>query len=512
LSYQTSIAKIFAAVRAHTGWFGGALPFVAAFVLSAAMSAGTAHAQDERSPIEVARAHMEQGQAYYLQGRFGEAATEFEAAYEAQPFSAFLYNAGVAYENAGQPGRALDYFRLYLERDPNASDAAAVEQRISGLRETMEARRAAREAAEAAAAEGAPEETSTEVDAVSAPPPEALPRDFKSLVSVRTEPEGANVTILRDGERIAFGPSPFSHTLDQGEYRIRIEHPDFNVAEQNIDVEPGKVYVVIVNLSQGEFLGYLRVVASVPGAQVFIDDHDAGPRGQSPFEGPMPVGPHHIWIERPGYSSIERDVEIGIGSEVEIEATLERVPYGRVRVIGNVRGARVSIDGELVGTIPFEGQVDAGPHELRVEADGMKAFVQTIDVQRGQLTPLRVRLRPAVGRGGAWVAMSFAALSLGGGIALAVVSDDLRSTLQHEQAAGRLANHDPRLDHGIYMSIGADSAFALAAVLAGLGMYYMFEDSLPPSEGTVLEPRDWALAPMLDPRAGVVGGTLGGRF
>lgn len=446
---------------------------------------------------------MEQGQAYYLQGRFGEAATEFEAAYEAQPFSAFLYNAGVAYENAGQPGRALDFFRLYLERDPSASDRASVEQRIATLSAAIEARQAAREAAQ--------EIPVSEEESASAPP-EALPRDFKSLVSIRTDPEGARVTILSEGVPLAVGPSPFSHTLDQGEYRIRIEHDDFNVAEQAIVVEPGKVYVVIVNLSQGEFLGYLRVIASVPGAQVFIDDYEVGPRGQSPFEGPLPVGSHHVWIERAGYVPIERDVEIGVGSEALVEATLERVTYGRVRVIGNVRGARVSIDGELVGTVPFEGQVDAGTHEVKVEADGMKEFVRTIDVRRGQLTPLRVRLRPAVGRGGAWVAMSFAALSLGGGITLAVLSDDLRSTLAHEQAAGVLASSDPRLDHGMYMSIGADSAFAVAAVLAGLGMYYMFEDSLPPSEGTVLEPRDWSLAPMLDPRAGLIGGALGGRF
>ncbi|MDQ3036921.1 MAG: tetratricopeptide repeat protein, partial [Myxococcota bacterium] len=104
-------------------------------------------AQDEERPsIEVARSRMEQGQAYYLQGRFGEAAAEFEAAYQAEPFSAFLYNAAVAYENAGQPSRALDFFQLYLERDPAAADRAAVEQRIAGLRAALEAHRVATEA------------------------------------------------------------------------------------------------------------------------------------------------------------------------------------------------------------------------------------------------------------------------------------------------------------------------------------------------------------------------------
>ncbi|WP_053236502.1 PEGA domain-containing protein [Sandaracinus amylolyticus] len=472
----------------------------------------------ERSSIETARAHMEQGQAYYLQGRFGEAAAEFEAAYEAEPFSAFLYNAAVAYENAGDLSRALDYFRSYLQRDPSASDRDAVEQRVARLTAELERRRAAAEAAPPPTEEGAPpaegtppaETAAPAVEA--APPPAALPEDFKSLVSVRTDPEGATISITQEGREVARGSSPFSYTLDQGRYHVRIEHPDFNVAEQDVTVEPGKVYVVIVNLSQGEFLGYLRVVSDVPGAQVFVDDREAGPRGRTPFEGPVPVGAHHVWIERAGYETVEQDVEVGVGEEREVRVELQRVAFGRVRVIGNVRGARVRVDGELVGTVPFEGQVPAGEHVLRVESDGMKAFEQRIAVARGQLTPVRVRLRPDVGRGGAWVASTFAVLLAGGGVALAFVAEDLRATLERERDAGTLATNDERLDHGLYYTIGADTAFGLALIVGAVGLYYLLYDPLPPSEGTVLEARDWALAPMVDPRTGTIGAAAGGRF
>ena len=100
-------------------------------------------AQDRETSIEQARRLMEQGQTYYLQGRFGEAAAEFEAAYQAEPFSAFLFNAGVAYENARDSRRAVEFFRLYLERDPSASDRAAVEQRIERLSAAIAAAEAA---------------------------------------------------------------------------------------------------------------------------------------------------------------------------------------------------------------------------------------------------------------------------------------------------------------------------------------------------------------------------------
>jgi hypothetical protein len=496
-------------------------------------------AQDDadRPSIEIARSHMETGQAYYLQGRFGEAAAEFEAAYQAEPFGAFLYNAAVACENAGDPVRALELFQRYLERDPVASDRDAVEQRMDRLRAAIESARAAMAASAAAggttggastggattgaAGTGGTGGTSGDPSAgsgaplplgPSAPAPSALPEDFKSLVSVRTEPEGATVIVTTEGREVARGYSPFSYTLDQGRYHVRIEHPDYNVAEQDVSIDPGKVYVVVVNLSQGEFFGYLRVVTDPPGAQVFVDDRSAGPRGQTPFEGPLTVGVHRLWIERAGYAPVEQEAEIAIGADIDLRLELERVTFGRLRVIANVRGARVLIDGALAGVVPFQGDVPAGPHELRVESGGMKTFARSIEIRRGQLTPVRVRLRPDVDRAGGWVAGTFALIFGAGGAACAVISDELRMIVQRERDAGRLATSDERIDHGFFLSIAADAAWGIAGVLAALSIYYFAYDPLPPSDGAELEPRDWALAPFVDPATGTVGGTVGGSF
>ena len=48
---------------------------------------------------------MERGQILYVQARYIEASQEFLLAYEYQPFSAFLFNAAVAYERFGDGGR-----------------------------------------------------------------------------------------------------------------------------------------------------------------------------------------------------------------------------------------------------------------------------------------------------------------------------------------------------------------------------------------------------------------------
>jgi len=77
--------------------------------------------------------HMERGQILYVQGRYIEASQEFLLAFEYQPFSAFLFNAAVAYERFGDSNQAYALFQRYLEKEPNAADRADVEARIQCL-------------------------------------------------------------------------------------------------------------------------------------------------------------------------------------------------------------------------------------------------------------------------------------------------------------------------------------------------------------------------------------------
>ncbi|MEM9073040.1 MAG: PEGA domain-containing protein [Myxococcota bacterium] len=519
----------------------------AVFLLAAAASvASPAFAQSEREQLQLARDAMERGQEFYLGERYAEAAEAFLEAYEARPFSAFLYNAGIAYERLGQAQNGITYYERYLDAEPDASDAEAVRERITRLR-------AAIEQATAPDPNGTdpngtdpngtdpngtdpngtdpngtdpngtdpngtdpngtdpngtdpngtdpngtdpngtdPNETPTVVPAGPAPV-------AKSLLSVETNPSDARITLRVGGSVIAQGQSPFAETLDEGDYEISVEHPDYRTVTRTMRVRPGKVYVAILELSQGEFLGFLRVVSDPPGANVFLDNREEGAVGQTPYSNPVPTGEHRIWVERPGYGVEERTVEIGLGEQITERLELERVTYGRLRVIANTPGAKVLIDGREVGEVPYEGQVDAGLRRVTVTHDGMKDWEEDVDVQRGQLTPIRVRLRPAVSRGGAWAMLSTSLLAAGAGVALGFLSDGLRSDLRDDRNAGLLSDDDDRFSRGKIMSISANAAFGLAGLLGLLSIYYFVRDPLPDSEATVLEPRDWALMPRLNP-------------
>lgn len=502
---------------ARVSGIAGVVALAALFGASA-----TASAQE---PLEIARQHMEQGQTFYLQGRFDEAAAEFELAHEAQPFSAFLFNAAVAYENGGHLAHAVLLFERYLEVDPEASDEDEVRARIAHLRERIEARMSAPPTAvdtpdtttPDTSAEGSP--TAEIPAAESTPPPAALPDDFKSLVNVRTEPAGATVRLVdANGQVVETGSAPVSQTLSAGRYHVTIDHPDYNRAESDIEVEPGHVYLIVMNLSQGEFLGYLRVLSDPAGAAVFVDDHDAGSRGVTPFEGTARVGTHHVWIERPGYETIERDVDVAVGADASLAVSMERSQEGRIRIIGNARGAQIFIDGIEEGAIPWEGEIRAGPHWVRVVAPDMKAWEQNVVIVRGQLTPVRVQLHPAPGRGGAIVSGVFTGLVLGGAVTMSILANEWATQLESERAHGTLASDDPRIDQGFGFSVAQYCGYGLAAILLGVTIYYATYDDLPPSEATVLEPRDFTLLPMLDFQSGpdfqrvVAGLEVGGRF
>jgi tetratricopeptide (TPR) repeat protein len=87
---------------------------------------------DEAEEEAGARALFNDGQLAYKEQRFDDAAEAFLDAYRMKPFAAFLYNAGVSYEN-GDPCSAVQYFTEYLETYPDGSDADSVADKVRAL-------------------------------------------------------------------------------------------------------------------------------------------------------------------------------------------------------------------------------------------------------------------------------------------------------------------------------------------------------------------------------------------
>lgn len=94
----------------------------------------------------------------------------------------------------------------------------------------------------------------------------------------------------------------------------------------------------------------------------------------------------------------EGGADIDAQRRVEVEGQLETLEgrIGTVAVDCAVDGARVTIDGEPVGTTPFDAPlvVNIGKHRVRVESDAHEPYETEVEVSGGSSTTLAVSLSP----------------------------------------------------------------------------------------------------------------------
>ncbi|RPI21555.1 MAG: PEGA domain-containing protein, partial [Actinobacteria bacterium] len=96
-------------------------------------------------------------------------------------------------------------------------------------------------------------------------------------------------------------------------------------------------------------------------------------------------------------------VRIMAGERATLNATLRPGPaqVGRIRVLANVPGAIVSLDGEVLGEAPVsKDDVSPGEHILEANAEGYNPVQQPVTIESGQQRVVSLRLeRNAAGAG-----------------------------------------------------------------------------------------------------------------
>jgi len=84
-----------------------------------------------------ARGHFRLGRELYAQGRFAEAAKEFEVAYGLSGRSSLLYNVYLAYRDAQDTANAARALDGYLLANPEAPDHEHLRARLAALKEIL---------------------------------------------------------------------------------------------------------------------------------------------------------------------------------------------------------------------------------------------------------------------------------------------------------------------------------------------------------------------------------------
>jgi tetratricopeptide (TPR) repeat protein len=96
----------------------------------------------EDAATRTAKHHFYAGEKLFALGRFSDALTEYEAAFDAKPLPAFLFNIGQCHRNLHDYDAAVFSFRKYLRLEPDAPNRAEVEDLIRELEDAQAHERA----------------------------------------------------------------------------------------------------------------------------------------------------------------------------------------------------------------------------------------------------------------------------------------------------------------------------------------------------------------------------------
>jgi tetratricopeptide (TPR) repeat protein len=142
------------------------------------------------------RRRFKRGQELYAEGRFLDAAREFEAGYAVAPRPLFLLNIGQSYRRGNEFEKAKRAYEMLLRVDPQTPHRAEVEEHIRAIDDALAAA-AVLPAPPPAGGTQAARPAARPAPPPSAPPPE--PRATAPVVMDRPEPTEAS-----DGDESVF--------------------------------------------------------------------------------------------------------------------------------------------------------------------------------------------------------------------------------------------------------------------------------------------------------------------
>lgn len=138
-------------------------------------------------------------------------------------------------------------------------------------------------------------------------------------------------------------------------------------------------------------LHVLTVVASPEGAEVLVRDVRVG---QAPLRAlQVAAGEAKVEVRAPKHAPYVRTVELAGGATSTLEVTLAPVIVpSYLAVVSSPEGARVAVDGRVVGASPTRVRIEPGRHDVTLELDGYERASQSIAIKPEASETLRISL------------------------------------------------------------------------------------------------------------------------
>ncbi|MCB9593585.1 MAG: PEGA domain-containing protein [Sandaracinaceae bacterium] len=275
----------------------------------------------------------ERGAEAYARRRYGDAVGRFLTAYRASPNPRALYNVATAAFRAHEDALAFTSFEEYLASDDDDAERRAEATR---RRDELGARLA--------------------------------------VVHVVTDPPGATLYVGRRERGIAARSPARLPLVDAGEVRVIAELDGHRRVEGVVQVVLGATAELSMRLPARS--GRLEIATEPAGADVVITREGSTDAVSLGAAGELEVGAYQVRVTATGHRPRTVDVVVRADAVARAEVTLEPLPrvMGRLLVDG-APGARVRVDGRLVGVTPLAVPLPVGQHEVVVERGGLRRDV-----------------------------------------------------------------------------------------------------------------------------------------
>lgn len=195
------------------------------------------------------------------------------------------------------------------------------------------------------------------------------------------------------------GPVPVDiKDVKAGVHIVQVKAEGYQTGEKEVTVAAGGSQIVKFDLNEAAPAdqGTLKVVATLPEAEVFIDGANVG---KVPQEKKLSAGEHLVLVRLPGHKAYEQKVRIEAGQTVTVQADLKAV--GRLRILSTPTGAAVLVNGmpakddEGREKTPLDLEVETGETVVRIEMPGFIAFERTVNIEGGKTETLSTELAVA---------------------------------------------------------------------------------------------------------------------
>lgn len=157
--------------------------------------------------------------------------------------------------------------------------------------------------------------------------------------------------------------------------------------QKDLELIEGKVAVV-------------EIVTDPPGATIYVDRKDLGPRGETPRKLGLAPGRYKIIVEKPGHRSAEALVpRARVGQVQRLKLTLTPI-LGTLRIQGPAAGAAVRVDeerGDVACTVPCATRLSPGRHVVYLSKPGYRTTSVSVTVRADQQTVIAPELDAITG-------------------------------------------------------------------------------------------------------------------